>query len=76
MEVVGINDFQSITITVKGKSLYISGANGMNLQIFDLAGVCVKNTKIEGAEVKFDLALSKGCYMVKVGNVVRKVFIR
>ena len=46
------------------------------LAIYDLAGVRVVYFKIDSAEKHFDLGLPKGCYIVKVGKVVRKIAVR
>lgn len=69
-------DFQNISISVSGSVLHVSGANNQILQIYNVAGVCVMNLKIEGNDKRFDLNLPKGCYIVKVGKTVRKISIK
>ena len=34
------------------------------------------SVKVEGAEKSFELSLPKGCYIVKVGKVVRKISVK
>jgi hypothetical protein len=46
------------------------------LFIYNVAGVRVMSLKIEGADKLIDLNLPKGCYIVKVGKVVRKISIK
>jgi hypothetical protein len=75
IEVVSINDIQSVSITMKGQMLHVSGADGQTLQIYNVAGMCVKSIKLEGQEVKIELNLPKGCYIAKVGNIVRKIYV-
>ena len=70
------NDFQNITISVSESVLHITGANGLVLQIFNVTGVRVMSIKVEGADKRYELNLPKGCYIVKVGKVVRKISIR
>ena len=70
------NDFNTITITLAGSVLKVSGANGQMLQVYNVAGVKVMSVKVDGDERNYDLSLPKGCYIVKVGKVVRKVSIR
>ncbi len=70
------NDFNTITITLVGSVLKVSGANGQMLQIYNVAGVNVMSVRVDGDERNYDLSLPKGCYIVKVGKVVRKVSIR
>ena len=70
------NDFQNISISVSESVLHITGANGLVLQIFNVTGVRVMSFKVEGADKRYELNLPKGCYIVKVGKVVRKISIR
>ena len=44
--------------------------------IDNLAGMRVAYLKIDSAEKHFDLGLPKGCYIVKVGKMVRKIAVR
>jgi len=70
------NDFQNISISVSESVLHITGANGQVMQIYNVAGVRVMSVKVEGADKRYELNLPKGCYIVKVGKVVRKISIR
>lgn len=70
------NEFQNITISVQESVLHISGANGQVVQIYNVAGVMVKSIKVEGNDRRIELNLNKGCYIVKVGKVVRKISIK
>ena len=69
-------DFQQISISYANSILRVTGAEGEVLQIYNVAGVRVMNVKVEGEAKRFELSLPKGCYIVKVGNVVRKISIR
>ena len=70
------NDYQNIFISVSESVLHITGANGLVMQIYNVAGVRVMSVKVEGPDKRFELNLPKGCYIVKVGKVVRKISIR
>lgn len=71
------NDFQDITISVNRESvLRVTGAAGEVLSIYNVTGVRVMCLKIDGADKSYNLNLPKGCYIVKVGKVVRKISIR
>ena len=70
------NDFQNVVISVTESTIHVSGGAGPMLAIYDLAGVRVVYFKIDSAEKHFDLGLPKGCYIVKVGKVVRKIAVR
>lgn len=47
----------------------------MVLQVYNVLGVKVASIKVEGNDKRIDLPLKSGCYIVKVGNVVRKISI-
>lgn len=70
------NDFSQIEINIKGNTLYVSGAAGETLYIYNITGVRVTSFKVDGSDKSYNLNLSKGCYIVKVGSVVRKISIR
>lgn len=63
-------------ITVNGGSIRVSGANGKIMYVYNLAGVRIHSIKVEGADRTYDLNLSKGCYIIKVGTTVRKVSLK
>lgn len=70
------NEYQEISITVKGSTIHVNGANGQVLHIYNVAGVRVMSIKVDGQDRSYDLNLQKGCYIVKVGKVVKKIFIK
>ncbi len=70
------NDYQEIMISVNASKLHVTGANGQTLYIYNVAGVCVMSIKVDGADRHYDLNLSRGCYIVKVGKTVRKISIK
>lgn len=63
-------------ITVSGTNVRVSNAAGQKLEVYDVAGVCVATLRIDNDDVTFHLNLSRGCYILKVGKVVRKVSVR
>lgn len=69
-------DTQQPTITMQGANVRVTNANGLTLSVYNVAGVCVMQVKVEGADKIFELNLPKGCYILKVGKVVRKVSIK
>lgn len=71
------NDTQPITIAVSNEGvLHVTGATGLTLYIYNITGVRVMSVKVDGADKNYNLNLSKGCYIVKVGKMVRKISIR
>lgn len=65
-----------ITLTVNGNVVRVSGAQGEVLRVFNLTGAEVAATRIDGAEKTLTLNIPKGCYLLKVGKLVRKIYIR
>lgn len=70
------NDVLGITVSVEQSLIHVTGASGQLMQVYNVAGVCVATIKVDGDDKRYDLNLTKGCYIVKVGKVVRKVSIR
>lgn len=67
---------REITIAVQQSTLLVSNAQGETLQIVSLTGNKVMEVKIESPSQRIELDIPKGCYIVKVGKVVRKIAIR
>ena len=74
----GIEEFvdEEITITVKGQTVMVNGAQGQTLEVISLTGRCIMTEKIESPAQKIELNIPKGCYILKIGKVVRKVSVR
>lgn len=70
---VAANDVQ---IFITGSSLRIVGGQGMTVEVYNVTGVKVFVRHIDSNDQTFQAGLPRGCYMVKVGNTVRKVSIR
>ena len=70
------NDFQNITISVTESAIRVSGAAGQMLSVYNVAGIRIAFVKVESADKHFDFNLPKGCYIVKVGKIVRKIAIK
>ena len=67
---------EDITISVNGQSVVINGAQGQTLEVVSLTGRRVMTQKIESPAQRVELNVPKGCYILKIGKVVRKVAIR
>ena len=70
------NDFQNITISVTESAIRVTGAAGQMLSVYNVAGMRIAFVKVESADKHFDFNLPKGCYIVKVGKVVRKIAVK
>lgn len=69
-------DNSAPSIAMVENTLHVVGANGQMLQIYNVAGICVMNFRVEGMDKRFDLPLPKGVYIVKIGKFVRKISVR
>jgi len=64
------------TIRVDDNIVSIQGASGMTLEVVSLTGRAVAQYRIESPAQRVELNLPKGCYILKVGKVVRKITVR
>ncbi len=67
---------EDITITVSGQSVLVNGAQGKTLEVISLTGRQVLTVKIDSPAQRIELNVPKGCYILKIGKVARKVAIR
>lgn len=69
-------DEQVPQLSVDGNTVNVQGATGLTLEVVSLTGRAVATYKIEGPLQRIELNLPKGCYILKVGKVARKVTVR
>lgn len=73
---VGI-EISDIYITQESQSVVrVVGAQGRVLEVYKVTGVGVDKIKIDSNDKRIELDLPKGCYILKVGKVVRKISIK
>lgn len=65
-----------ITLSISGGNVHITGASGETMEVFNLTGTRVTFIRIDTGDKSFALNLPKGCYLVKVGKIVRKIQIQ
>lgn len=65
-----------IQLSIKDGNVHIVGANGEVMEIFNLTGAKVATIRIDSGDKTFALNLPKGCYLIKVGKVVRKISVQ
>lgn len=68
-------EMEAVTLTIQNNKAHITNADGKNLEIYNLTGVRVARIRIEGNDWQIALNLTRGCYIMKVDKVVRKVTI-
>lgn len=69
-------ELSAIALTVTGPKVHISGAEGEMLAVYNLTGAKVTAIRIDSNDKVLNLNLQRGCYILKVGKVVRKISIR
>lgn len=74
--VADIAETRKIDIEINNSTLKVSGASGLTLEVVSLTGKQVVRVKINNQQQNVELNIPKGCYILKVGNIVRKVSIR
>ena len=67
---------QEIVIQYSEGVLYVTGAENQQLEVVALTGRKVLSQKIESPAQKIELNIPKGCYIVKIGDVVRKISVK
>lgn len=70
-------DVAPITISVNESTIHIKNAEKMVIEIYNMAGVKVVTQRIDSSDKAIELDnLPKGCYIIKIGKVARKVYLR
>ncbi len=76
IEVIDL-EYENISVSISNENvLHVTGAAGQTLHIYNVTGVRVMTIKVDGSDKSYNLNLARGCYIVKVGNVVRKISIK
>ena len=62
-----------IEISVNRNSIRVMNAQGQTLELFSVTGARIKTAKITAGDETITFNVPKGCYIVKIGDFVRKV---
>ena len=68
-------EMETVTLTIQEGKAHITNAEGKTLEIYNLTGVRVARIRIDSNDKQIPLNLTRGCYIMKVDKVVRKVTI-
>lgn len=69
-------DVQDISLYYHNGVMHITGANGMVVKVYNLAGIVVKTFVVEGQDKRISLPLADGIYIIKVGpSYTRKITV-
>ena len=68
-----INNEEEVIITLQGRDLNIKHAAGKTLEVFSVTGSRIATYRIDTSDKT--VKLNRGCYIVKVGNIARKIIV-
>ena len=67
---------KEVVITVSESNVHIKNADKAVMEVYNMAGVKVATYRVDSPEKTIELGhLPKGCYILKVGKVARKVYL-
>lgn len=69
-------EVEAMSMNIQGNRIHIFNAEGKTLEIYNLTGLRVSVIRIDSNDKQIALTLSRGCYILKVGKLVRKITIR
>lgn len=64
-----------VTLQCSGRNVRVMGASGQSLEVYSITGAKVATYAIDANDKSITLNLHRGWYILKVGNVTRKVSI-
>lgn len=70
---VYFEEFAEPCLSVSGRVVHVTNAEGESLEVFNITGVKVGSYKIDSPDKQITLNLSKGCYILRLGKITRKV---
>ena len=73
---VNVVDFAQVNITYANGVLHVSGANGQPISVYNIVGQRVYVGKIDSNDKRIELNLAPNYYIVKIGEVARKISVR
>ncbi len=70
-------DLNAVTITANESTVQIKNASQQTLEIYNLTGVKIASVRIDSDSKTLTFNdLPKGCYILRIGKTVRKVYLR
>ena len=68
---------QAISVSVNESTVHLKNADKKIVSVINMAGVEVMKFRCDSPSKTLELShLPKGCYIIKIGNVARKVYLR
>ncbi len=71
------NEVTQVTLSINGNIVRVqNAAKDSMLEIYNILGVKVSSYKIDSPDKTITLNLLKGCYILKIGDIVRRITIK
>lgn len=71
------NEINAIAISVEDNVLHVKNAEGTVVEIYSITGEKVFTQRIDSNNKSVELSnLQKGCYIVRIGKLTRKISLR
>lgn len=69
-------DFNQVSVTFSNGVLHVVGAAGQIVSVYNIVGQKIFECKLDSNDKRIELSLPSNCYIVKVGNVARKISVK
>lgn len=72
------SEMSEIQISVSGgNTIHVKNAEGFVVEVYSITGAQILAQRVDSNSKDYEVSnLQKGCYIVKVGKVTRKVYIK
>lgn len=70
------NEQLPITVSVAGSTINVKNAQGLVMEVYDVTGKKLAAIRIESNDKTYELSVPKGCYIIKIGKMARKVYLK
>lgn len=69
-------DFNQVVVSYANGTLHVTGASGLVVTVYNIVGQKVYEAKIDSNDKRIELSLPSNYYIVKVGQVARKISVK
>ena len=70
------NEQLPVTVSVVGNTINVKNAQNLVMEVYDITGKKVAAIRIESNDKTYELSFPRGCYIIKIGSMARKVYLK
>ena len=70
------NEQLPVTLSVIGSTINVKNAQNLVMEVYDITGKKVAAIRIESNDKTYELSVPRGCYIIKIGSMARKVYLK